>query len=144
LLRQITPNIYHGNMEDAIAISKLQNTDINFILYLGQELPHELSHNSLHPVIHIPLKDGYNDELRILTALHNIIITSLEYKILVACRGGLSRSPALIVAYTVIKNKKRFPLKDYLPSLKEKIPGMLINQDLLDSVEKTLKLFKVE
>lgn len=109
-MKKIIKNLFLGNCDDAIQASKTKSVDA--IVYVGQELPRELSHESKIPVVHVPLKDGYNDDLPIHLILGILGHLTLEDKTLLACRGGISRSPTLAVAYLATYHSKKYSIED--------------------------------
>jgi len=102
-MREIIKNLFQGDKTAAITAS--QGAFVDYIVYLGQELPHELAFESKIPVVHIPLKDGLGsiDAWRLAC---DIIDKCLQKKVLVACRAGISRSPMMIVCYLLKKQRK--------------------------------------
>ena len=58
-LKKIVENLYIGDMETAIRANSGKLVD--WIIYIGQELPRELSFNPQVPVIHIPIVDGVDN-----------------------------------------------------------------------------------
>lgn len=135
-MREITKNLYQGNAEDAIRASKNKSVDV--IIYLGQEIPHELSHESKVPVIHIPIKDG--KDLKSKWNIMCVSIGTFVYKesiALVACRAGLSRSPMAVVYYLCILENFQFD-KTY-KFVKEKIPEMIPAPDLYNQIKEMLE-----
>jgi len=105
-MKEIINNLFLGDIHDAISVSQTKSVDA--IVYVGQELPDDLAFHSSIPVVHIPLVDGVNDELRIHLALINIGYLTLEDKTLVACRAGLSRSPTVVVGFLAVYYPYKF------------------------------------
>jgi len=111
-------SLYQGNRDDAIKAS--QNKSVTSILYLGQEIPEELTHKSLIPVIHIPIRNDFEEDPLRFEYIFQYLDYALKYGsiVLVACRYGESRSPLVCLyylmlhehysykrAYTLIKSK---------------------------------------
>ena len=71
------------------------------IVYIGQELPEKLAFNSSVPVVHVPLKDGVDDRGKWDLASELVGFCLKRGRVLVACRGGKSRSPMLAVYWLV-------------------------------------------
>jgi len=112
-----------------------------WILYVGQELPHELSHQSNIPVIHIPMRDGREIGAKIVMALCMIdTVLSAQDTILVSCRSGISRSPTLCVGY--LYWKCNVEIKDCIDHVKLVNPNYTPNPDFLSSVIDTVELMK--
>jgi len=138
---KVSANLYQGNLEDAIRVSKTKEVDA--LVWLSQEIPHELSHGSMIPVVHIPLVDGMNEDLRVVLAFDTISFLILDDKTLVACRSGISRSPTIVVAYlavykytssNVMKNFEKAFLKIHKLN-----PNYQPEPHLLESVRNTVK-----
>jgi len=100
-MNKILGTLYQGNAEDAILAS--QDKSVDWIIYLGQELPEKLGFNSPVPIIHIPVND--RDDNINKWKIANEVISSCRSKIccntLIACRQGISRSPMMLVYYTM-------------------------------------------
>lgn len=145
---EIIKNLFLGNMQDAIRVSKTQEVDA--IVYVGQELPDELAFHTLIPVVHIPLVDGVNDELRIHLALMNIGYLTLEDKTLVACRAGLSRSPTLVVGFLSAylsydykpEDEKAYTFDEAYKYVYKLVPKFQPEQNLLKTIKKVAKSYR--
>ena len=92
---EILKDLYQGNREDAINASHEHLVD--YVVYVGQELPLELSHHSPVPIAHIPLKDGRDNVAKWKLVEETVRTCHNKGKTLVACRGGISRSPTVIL-----------------------------------------------
>jgi len=104
-MRQITPTLYLGNQDDALYQT---NGNFDIIFYLGQESPTKLCFNCKPTCIHIPLNDGKNGLSKIRNILFTIYVASMEKKVLVACRAGISRSVSIVTAIYALTQKVDF------------------------------------
>lgn len=138
-IRKIHKNLYHGNREDAILASKSKVVDV--IVYLGQDLPYELSHDSQIPIIHIPMKDGNNDDLKIHLVFLNIGYIELDDKVLVSCRAGISRSPTIITGFLATYYSGKYTFENALRKVKKLIPEFQPESNLLRKVEEVVKTY---
>lgn len=118
-MQQITPQLFQGNMEDALRNTCNSNVDI--IIYLGQEIPTRLCFNCEPTCIHIPTNDGENklSKLRDIVFL-SYILSNNGKKILIACRAGISRSVLLTTSVFALHQKINFD--EAYKQIKEKIP----------------------
>ena len=105
-MQQITDKLYQGDIKDALANTQSSNIDV--IVYLGQELPTQLCFNCKSLCLHLPLVDGKNDLSKIRKAIFIIYLTSLNNKLLVACRGGISRSILIVSSIYALQNNISF------------------------------------
>lgn len=127
---EIQPNLFQGDRDDAIRCS--QNKSVDVIIYLGQEMnEYKLMYRSKIPVIHIPLNDGHNPQSRLEYVMLNIAYAVVDDKVLLACRLGISRSPALTVLY-LTKHKS---FDDAYNFVKKKIPHMQIEPHLYKAIK---------
>ncbi len=90
------------SVEGEVEVQKAKDAD--WIIYVGQTLPRELSHESEVPIIHIPIKDGIDDIQKWKVANKIISECEIQGKTLVACRGGISRSPMVCLIF-LLANK---------------------------------------
>ncbi len=138
-MRKVFGGIYQGDLEDAITFGK-ENRPHTVIVYLGQELVNRLRYDCLAPLVHIPLRDGGDngkDKLR--TAVDIIaylvesgrMMSSVEKNILVACRAGISRSPAILVGCGL---RWKMPFEESYNHVKTLIPHMNPEPHLLKAV----------
>ena len=134
-MNEICRNLYQGDAE--VAIQAAQNKTVDYIIYLGQEMPYELSHESKVPVIHIPLKDGENDERRI-EAVGEILRYVTTGKVLVACRKGISRSPLLCLYYLVKYNYNRRDFRNVEGYIRRKVKSFLPSPKLYWQIRRML------
>ena len=105
-MQQITDKLYQGDIKDALANTQSSNIDV--IVYLGLELPTQLCFNCKSLCLHLPLIDGKNDLSKIRKAIFIIYLTSLNNKLLVACRGGISRSILITTSLYALTNNISF------------------------------------
>jgi protein-tyrosine phosphatase len=134
-MREVYRNLFLGDRACAIEASKTKAVD--WIIYLGQELPRELSHNSQVPVIHIPLRDG-EDTIERWHVANDVISYCLagNYKTrtLVACRAGISRSPMMIVFY--LCHELHWPFTRIYEFVKNQVPEFQPEPSLFDMVKR--------
>ena len=64
-----------------------------------------------------------------------------NHKILVHCKGGINRSPIVVITYLVLYGS--FTLKDAIIFVKEKKPSIRIQTHYIEQVESFLSHFKV-
>jgi len=144
MIVQVWSNLFQGDWQGAVYVSRNPETPrgkIDWIIYVGQELPRELSHDSKVPVIHIPMKDGREDEKKIMMALSVINAVRLsEENVLVACRAGISRSPVLCAAYLSWIYGK--PLEICLDHVKLHNQSVQPDPQFIRSVHETLESLK--
>lgn len=122
---KVDSRIYQGDSQDAI--SHRSDSFFNYIIYLGQKLPEELSYDSVVPIIHYPLSDDGNNSLLKLSHIISLV-RNLQSPLLICCRAGMSRS-ASICAYSANL--------DYDLYLKIN-PTYLPHPDLIKSIEESL------
>ena len=135
-MNEITKNLYQGDVNDAIRVSRTKEVDA--IVYVGQELPKELSHESKIPVIHFPLKDGKGShELLVTMAILDIGFLTFEDKTLVACRAGISRSPTIVVGYLATYEEMSFD--DAVAQIHKLSPSYQPEPNFLKTVKKVVK-----
>lgn len=123
-MNKITDDLYQGNIADAVAAS--EGGVIDTIVWLSQGIPRDLSHESVVPIIHIPLKDGKNDPKRIEAVISTLSVLCKD-KVLVACRGGISRSPSLVLAYMLWMNDWQKGVEE---TVRKAIPAFCPSPDL--------------
>lgn len=127
---EIIPNLFQGDRNDAIRCSR--DGSVGLIVYLGQEMNEQkLMYGSKVPIIHIPLNDGHNPELKLEYVLVNITYGIVSDKVLLACRLGVSRSPALTILYLTLDKS----FDDAYNYVKKKIPQMQIEPHLYKVIE---------
>ncbi len=131
---KISKNLYLGNQEDALRACETKEMDV--IVYLGQSLPEKLSYNSFIPVFHFPLKDGEgNFRLSLTEILLTIDSLTLEDKTLVACRAGLSRSPAIVIGILALSEQGKYNFDKALNIVKTKSPSIMPESHLLFDIK---------
>ena len=144
-LKKIVENLYVGDMESAIraCLGKL----VDWIVYIGQELPRELSHNPQVPIIHIPIVDGADNIDKWQAAVVMISYCHIgdengkKAKTLVACRAGISRSPMMVV-YHLLKcpflmnpNWNHCSFETAYNFVKERVPEMQPEQNIYNMIK---------
>ena len=105
-MQQITDKLYQGDIKDALANTQSSNIDV--IVYLGQELPTQLCFNCKSLCLHLPLIDGKNELTKIRKVIFIIYIASIDNKLLIACRGGISRSVLITSSIYALQNNISF------------------------------------
>lgn len=106
-MQRITDKIYIGDREDAI--SQASSGYVDLILYLGQEIPEKLCFKCTPTCVHLPLKDEPNGLLKIRKVLFLAYIAStLNEKMLIACRAGISRSVLVTASLYALTQKVSF------------------------------------
>ena len=136
---RIIPNLYQGNLDDAVRVSKTKEVDA--IVWLSQEIPRELSHDSMIPVAHIPMVDGLNEKKRIDLAFMVISYLRCESKTLVACRSGISRSPSIIIGYLSVYKLHKNGFEGSYRRIRRIIPSFQPEPHLLESIKQTVKTY---
>ena len=138
--------LYQGNLYDAITAAK-GKTEIGCILWFSQGIPLNLTYHSKIPIIHIPINDGRNsiEKMRVIKNVVTAPFLFLNTKVLVACRGGISRSPMMVI-YMILNDSSLvhdLNLKDDFDAVykfvKSKIPEMQPNQSLYRQVKSLWK-----
>jgi protein-tyrosine phosphatase len=101
-MKQIINCLYLGSYHDASDYVKLKNNNIKFILNVAEELTNKFPQEFTYYKIHLA-DDFKQNILSYLDELTNYIhkIISNNDNILVHCHMGISRSPAIIVAYLI-------------------------------------------
>jgi protein-tyrosine phosphatase len=117
-MQQITEKLYQGDINDAVINSN--NTNIDIIIYLGQEIPEKLCFNCTPACFHLPLNDGKNKLPKLRKIIFATYIASLENKLLITCRAGLSRSVLVATSIFALTNNISFDkaywhIKEILP-----------------------------
>ena len=99
-MREVLPNrLYIGNAMDARDVRLLFERQISAVVDLAlNETPAQLSHEMVY--CRVPITDGdENSDVVIETAFRTIILLlEFDFRILVACSAGMSRSPAIAAA----------------------------------------------
>lgn len=132
-MQQITPKLFQGDMEDALRSCHESNIDV--IIYLGQEIPSRLCFNCVPTCIHIPLNDGSNPLPKIRNAVFLMYILSNDNKkILVACRMGVSRSVLFATSIYALQTKTDFKIA--YKEIKKRVPQGYPEYHLFNEVEK--------
>jgi protein-tyrosine phosphatase len=142
-MNEIITNLFQGDQIDAHVAAGYGNVD--YIVYVGQELPHELAFGSVIPVVHIPLKDGV-DKPEKWWMVYQILFNLLNFtnhlhtdaKVLVACREGKSRSPMVALLY-LVKTECFATYNEACKFVREKVPCFQPEQNMADMVKKMLE-----
>ena len=105
-MQQITDKLYQGNIEDAL--KNTHDTPIDVIVYLGQDAPSQHYFNCEPACFHFPLNDGKNNLSKLRKVIFAIYIASIDNKLLIACRGGISRSVLITSSIYALQNNISF------------------------------------
>lgn len=103
-MTEIVPGrLYLGNMADANNIPLLHERGIKSIMSVCQFAPKKAREQPFVRV-HVPLVDGPNEPeiFALAVALTARLLLASERPMLVHCRGGVSRSPAVLAAAMII------------------------------------------
>ena len=138
---KIAENLFQGDLNDALRTSAEKTVDV--IVYLGQGMPDKLAYGDV-PVIHIPLKDGKDLELKINIIFSSIGLSNLklQQKTLVACRAGLSRSPIIIAGFLGIVKYNHPSFSKGFKEMKKLIPNCMPHPDLLENIKKFVENYE--
>lgn len=136
-MNKISLDLFQGDVRDALEASRERS--VNWIVYVGQDLPSELAFHSRVPVIHVPLADGTDciEKWRVCAKIVGLCLQSGQT--LVACRAGLSRSPAMILYYLL----RTGGLKDFeavYRFVERKVPEFYPVQDIINMIKGELCL----
>ena len=130
-MQQITPKLYQGDIKDALATT--QSTNIDVLIYLGQEMPTQLCFNCKIACFHIPLNDGKNDMSKLRKTIFIIYLTSLNNKLLIACLAGISRS--ILLATSIFALTKNISFDAAYWHIKEMVPQSQPELNLLRQIQ---------
>jgi len=106
-MREVTPHLYLGNALDARDLRRLYELEIAAVVDLAiEEVPAQLGREIVY--CRFPLVDGAGNADWLLRAA---IETTCGFvpgrvKTLVACSGGMSRSPAIVAAVLALQSGK--------------------------------------
>jgi len=115
-MRQLAPQLWLGNARDARNLPALQEHGIRAVVDLAaEEAPAELSRDLLY--FRIPLTDDDLNEDWLLRAAVDSTVRFLQENVplLVACSGGMSRSPAIVAA--ALSNFHDVPIAETLAAV---------------------------
>ena len=134
MLNKILSNLWQGDREAALT---LVDKGVDYVVYIGQELPYKLGFRSKVPVVHIPIRDGVDDPKR--WKLLYVILNNLkESKVLVSCRAGMSRSP-MVILYYLLESRCFKEYDEAYNFVKEKVPIFQPERNMEKMVKKMLK-----
>ncbi len=107
-MREIVPGLlWIGNARDARDVTGVLNKEIDAVVHLAIEEPPTLFPREII-YCRFPVLDGEGNSTAILrTAIHAVsMLMVAKIPVLVACSGGMSRSPAIVAAaISVAKNE---------------------------------------
>ncbi len=107
-MHEALPNkLWIGNSRDARDLRSLYDHQISAVVDLAiNEPPAQLAHEMVY--VRVPLTDGDdNDDERIAMAIRSILLLlDQDFRILVACSAGMSRSPAIAAAALALITKQ--------------------------------------
>lgn len=133
-ISQITNTIYLGNIDAAFNKKKLKQIGIKKILTVMEAFGNHYSSNEF---IHksIDVEDNYQTNI-IRYFKDCFLFIEGKDKILVHCAAGMSRSPTIVIAYIMWKNK--LSLNKAIKFVKEKRPLISPNDNFMNQ----LKIFE--
>ena len=131
----VIDNIYLGNSYNSTNIYTLKKFGIEKVINVTQEIPCRFVNQIEYFVI--PIRDTRDNFIeKYLEKSYEFIEKHKQYKILIHCYMGSSRS-AIIVVYYLMK-KYQMSLDEALEFLKEKRPIVNINNNFINDIEKCL------
>ena len=104
-MRQVTPHLWLGNALDARDVRRLYESEIAVVVDLAmEEPPARLGRDFVY--CRVPLIDGRGNEDRQLQFAAETIrlLVKARMRTLVACSGGMSRSPAIVAAALALES----------------------------------------
>lgn len=116
-MREIIPRlVWIGNARDATDVKSVLENEIAAVVHLAMEEPPTVFPREII-YCRFPLLDGAGNSAAILrTAIHTVsILIEAKIPILVACSGGMSRSPAIVAA--AIARAKSEPPHEWLKKI---------------------------
>ena len=133
-ISQITNTIYLGNIDAALNKKKLKQIGIKKILTVMEAFGNHYSSNEF---IHksIDVEDNYQTNI-IRYFKECFLFIEGNDKIFVHCAAGMSRSPTIVIAYIMWKNK--LSLNKAIKFVKEKRPLISPNDNFMNQ----LKIFE--
>ena len=133
-ISQITNTIYLGNIDAAFNKKKLKQIGIKKILTVMEAFGNHYSSNEF---IHksIDVEDNYQTNI-IRYFKECFLFIEGNDKIFVHCAAGMSRSPTIVIAYIMWKNK--LSLNKAIKFVKEKRPLICPNDNFMNQ----LKIFE--
>ena len=132
-MTQILPNLFLGNIHDAININFLVKNKIKAIVN-ASDYHNKYVHFSY---MNIDVEDVEAADIqKYFTKVSRFICNCLikGHAVLVHCNGGISRSPTLVIAFLI--QKRRMSLTDAITFVRQKRPVILPNDGFLAQLRK--------
>ena len=131
-ISKITDTIYLGNMDAAFNIKKLKNLGIRKVLTVMSAFGNHYPENTfIHKTIDIT--DDYNSN--IIRYFKDCLLFIDGYdKVFVHCAAGMSRSPTVVIAYLMWKQK--LSLNNAIKFVKNKRPEIQPNSGFVEQLKK--------
>ena len=132
---RITDNIFIGDYDSACNIDLLCKKNINNVLnltdnLLGERIDCNINYHNVH--IHDSIHENIINYLPQCLSLIDLCINN-DQKILVNCYKCYSRSPAIILAYLLLKTDLTF--SQVYKQLKVRIPKININKSFVTQIK---------
>ena len=130
-INKITDTIYLGNMDAAFNIKKLKNLGIRKVLTVMSAFGNHYPENTfIHKTIDIT--DDYNSN--IIRYFKDCLLFIDGYdKVFVHCAAGMSRSPTVVIAYLMWKQK--LSLNNAIKFVKNKRPEISPNLNFMRQLQ---------
>ncbi len=130
-INQITDTIFLGNMDAAFNIKKLKNLGIRKVLTVMSAFGNHYPENTfIHKTIDIT--DDYNSN--IIRYFKDCLLFIDGYdKVFVHCAAGMSRSPTVVIAYLMWKQK--LSLNNAIKFVKNKRPEISTNLNFMKQLQ---------
>jgi len=130
-ISKITDTIYLGNMDAAFNIKKLKNLGIRKVLTVMSAFGNHYPENTfIHKTIDIT--DDYNSN--IIRYFKDCLLFIDGYdKVFVHCAAGMSRSPTVVIAYLMWKQK--LSLNNAIKFVKNKRPEISPNLNFMRQLQ---------
>ena len=129
---EILPNLYIGSLE-SVNIKELQAIGINKIIIAGKHLKN--SNHDHFDYLELLIDDSLEQEiLEHCSIANNFIDNNKNYKILIHCYSGISRSATILISHIMYKFKINF--NDAFKLVKEKYPKANPKSNFVNQLKK--------
>lgn len=133
MVSQILPNLFLGNFSDSEDLKMLKDLNIKYIINLSE---HENNFPKDFIYLKIDIKDdGINENIKKYFRKTSVFIYNglLRGNVFVHCHAGISRSPAIVMAFLI--KKKKYSFNDALIYIKNIKNSIEINEGFLEQLK---------